>query len=95
MRRFIIALGALVAMADVGQLATPARAEYAFCRTGGGGDGGYGMRCDFQTYEQCLATTSGLGGGCMANPFPDRYSNANASYPNANMNYRGRTRRAY
>jgi hypothetical protein len=84
----MIALGALVAMAGVGQLVTPASAEidYPYCRDRGGGE--YNMRCDFTTLEQCQATASGLGGSCSLNPF---YHGSNA---NANASYRGRARRA-
>ena len=91
MRRFIIALGALAAMAGAGQLATPASAEidYPYCRDRGGGE--YNMRCDFTTLEQCQATASGLGGSCSLNPF---YKGSNAySSSNADASYRGRARR--
>jgi hypothetical protein len=90
MRRFIIALGALVALAGVGQLVTPASAEidYPYCR-GVSGDG-YEKRCDFTTLEQCQATASGLGGSCYLNPF---YSSSGSS--NANASYQGRARRAH
>jgi hypothetical protein len=30
------------------------------------------VRCSFYTFEQCLATRSGLGGSCGANPYPSR-----------------------
>jgi hypothetical protein len=86
MRRTIIALGALITAASL-QMATPARAEidYPFCRSAGG-DVGYGnMRCDYSTFEQCQATSSGLGGSCLQNPF--YHANANA---NASMSHRGR-----
>jgi len=89
MRRLIIALGALVAIAGAGQLVRPASAEidYPYCRGASGGEG-YEKRCDFTTLEQCQATTSGLGGSCYLNPFYNGSSNANAGY-------RGRARRVY
>jgi hypothetical protein len=40
-----------------------ARADYAFCLATGSS-----TRCDFQTYEQCQASASGLGADCIANP---------------------------
>jgi hypothetical protein len=52
-------------------LTTPARAnnEYPWCaRYGGGMDGG-GSNCGFSSYEQCLATVSGVGGFCERNSF--------------------------
>jgi hypothetical protein len=84
MRRSIIALGALLTAASI-QMATPARAEtdYPFCKSGGGEEGMAYIRCDYATYAQCQATTSGMGGSCVQNPFYN--SNANAS-----MSHRGR-----
>ena len=81
MRRFIIALGALAAMASAGQLASPASAEinYPFCRGVSGGEGSE-KRCDFSTLEQCRVTASGLGGTCYQNPFYSGSSSVNASY---------------
>ena len=90
MRRSIIALGALITMASAIQLITPARAEidYPVCRTVGGGEG-YTTRCDFTTLEQCQATSSGIGGSCIMNPF---YAANSPATSNANASYRGRTR---
>jgi hypothetical protein len=81
MRRFIIALGALAAMAGAGQLARPASAEinYPYCRGVSGGEGSE-KRCDFTTLEQCRVTASGLGGTCYPNPLYSGSSSVNASY---------------
>jgi hypothetical protein len=78
MRRSIIALGALITAASI-QMATPARANanLAVCRSGGGEGGTVALRCDYATFEQCQATTAGLGGSCVMNPYP---SNANTLY---------------
>jgi hypothetical protein len=80
MRRSIIALGALVTAASIFHMTTPASAEidYPVCRSLGG-EGGYTMRCDYATIEQCQATASGIGGSCIMNPYYN--STANASYP--------------
>ena len=51
-------------------LAAPARAEiyYPWCaQYGASGDGG--RNCGFSTYEQCMATVSGIGGFCERNSF--------------------------
>ncbi len=40
--------------------------DYPFCAHGG--KTSEGMSCDFATLAQCQATTSGSGGGCIANP---------------------------
>jgi hypothetical protein len=40
--------------------------EYAWCSPR---DGGENMDCMYSTYQQCVATSSGLGGGgCTQNP---------------------------
>ena len=90
MRRSIIALGAFITAASIFHGAAPASAEidYPVCRTVGGGEG-YTTRCDFTTLEQCQATSSGIGGSCIMNPFYAANSPANS---NANASYRGRTR---
>lgn len=47
--------------------ATDAKAQYAaFCAEYSRGGG---TNCGFYTYAQCLATISGIGGWCYANPF--------------------------
>ena len=62
MRTSLLALAAIVA----GAYATPASAaiSYPWCaryaNTGG--------ECSFNTFEQCLATLSGIGGSCVDNP---------------------------
>lgn len=52
--------------------ATPSQArEFPVCSYGSGGgigSGGGFTRCEFETYDQCRATTSGVGGYCMDNP---------------------------
>ena len=62
MRTSLLALAAIV----VGASATPASAaiSYPWCArysTSGG-------ECSFNTYEQCMATLSGIGGSCVDNP---------------------------
>ena len=52
-------------------LVTPARAEvyYPWCAMYGGGNYGAGTTvCSFNTFEQCRATVSGMGGMCQQNP---------------------------
>jgi hypothetical protein len=46
-------------------LSTGARADanYAYCSATAST-----TRCDFQTYEQCQATVSGIGADCIVNP---------------------------
>jgi hypothetical protein len=86
MRRSIVALGALITAASI-QMATPARADanLGFCRSGGGEGGTVALRCDYATLEQCQATTAGLGGSCVMNPYP---SNANTGYRSPARHYR-------
>jgi hypothetical protein len=71
MRNSLLALAALVAAGS----ATPAAAAtYPWCArysTSGG-------ECSFNTFEQCMATLSGIGGSCVDNP---GYSGPAASGP--------------
>jgi hypothetical protein len=63
----------LAAVAALTALVHPAAAiEYPWCaQYGGMGDGG--RNCGFSTLEQCMASVSGIGGGCERNLF---YTNA-------------------
>ena len=50
-------------------MSAPAQArDYPFCINGDRYDGAI-RYCSFDTYEQCLATASGLKAYCEANPF--------------------------
>ena len=59
---FLAAFAALV----VGASATPASAaiSYPWCARYASSGG----ECSFNTYEQCMATLSGIGGVCTGNP---------------------------
>jgi hypothetical protein len=64
---------ALSAIAAVAAWTSPASAsEYPWCAYYTGRDGG-ATNCGFVTYQQCMATISGIGGNCQPNP---RYSDA-------------------
>jgi hypothetical protein len=43
-----------------------ARADGSWCANYGTGPG---MNCGFYSYQQCMATISGIGGSCQPNPF--------------------------
>jgi hypothetical protein len=43
-----------------------ARADGSWCANYGTGPG---MNCGFYSYQQCMATISGIGGACQPNPF--------------------------
>ena len=66
MRYLLAILGILVAAACMN---TRAHAQnYPWCEYLGGGDaGGGGRNCGFTTFEQCMATISGIGGTCQQN----------------------------
>ena len=69
MTRFNSALFAIIAIAAMAALARPAAAiEYPWCAQYGGMSDG-GRNCGFSTLAQCLATVSGIGGGCERNLF--------------------------
>jgi Protein of unknown function (DUF3551) len=63
MRILFLTLGILVAVSVLG---TRAQAQnYPWCAIYGGGSAGGGRNCGFNTFEQCLATISGIGGTCQ------------------------------
>jgi hypothetical protein len=67
MRSITFVLPALAALA----LFTPTTGHadpYKWCAQYGG-DGGGGRNCGFITFEQCMATVSGVGGFCERNQF--------------------------
>jgi hypothetical protein len=58
----------LVILVGTGSLASYAEAQnYPWCAYYSGGHGGGGTNCGFTTFEQCLATVSGIGGFCDRN----------------------------
>jgi hypothetical protein len=63
-----VSLAALIG----GLSATPARADpYRWCAEYGGSGGGGHTSCYFNTFAQCQASVSGVGGFCRQNPFYD------------------------
>jgi hypothetical protein len=61
--RALLLTGILLA---IGALSTPAAAQnYPWCAYYSGRGGG--TNCGFTTYEQCMATVSGIGGFCNIN----------------------------
>ena len=63
-KALILAIGILAAAPA---LSTRAEAQnYPWCAYYGGWDGG-GTNCGFTTFEQCMATLSGMGGFCDRN----------------------------
>ena len=68
MRKTLLALAALSATAAF--LPPPAQAvEYPWCAQYGGRGGDGGRNCGFVSFEQCMATVSGIGGFCERNLF--------------------------
>jgi Protein of unknown function (DUF3551) len=64
-RVLLFVLGMLVGTAAIG---TRAEAQnYPWCANYSDGEGGGGTNCGFTTFEQCLATVSGIGGFCDRN----------------------------
>lgn len=61
-------LFAAALIAAAGALTSVAQAQnYPWCAVYGGGRGGGGQNCGFTTFEQCMATLSGMGGFCNRN----------------------------
>lgn len=64
MKALILSIGILTAL---GALSMRAEAQnYPWCAYYGGWEGG-GENCGFTTFEQCMATLSGMGGFCDRN----------------------------
>jgi hypothetical protein len=65
MKTLVFALAMLAATTALG---TRAEAQnYPWCALYSGGSMGGGRNCGFTTFDQCLATISGIGGTCMQN----------------------------
>jgi hypothetical protein len=64
MRLFFLSLAVLTAAMAAGS-GTAAAQNYPWCAYYAGDFGG--TNCGFSTYEQCLATISGIGGSCERN----------------------------
>jgi hypothetical protein len=65
-----LTLFAVVFLASLAASGRPAAAiEYPWCAEYSGEDGGGGRNCGFSTLQQCMATVSGMGGGCVRNLF--------------------------
>ncbi len=66
MKALLVALGIFSA---IGSFSTRAQAQnYPWCAYYSGGfGGGGGTNCGFTTFQQCLATVSGIGGFCDRN----------------------------
>src|SRR3984893_15196184 len=80
MRTLVFALAMLAATTALG---THAEAQnYPWCALYSGGSMGGGRNCGFTTFEQCLATISGIGGTCMQNPTYQGPASASSSSTN-------------
>jgi hypothetical protein len=67
-------------LAALALAASPAAAQgggrpWCFYESGNRGSGA--VTCTFYSFEQCMATASGIGGSCARNPYPS----SGASYP--------------
>jgi len=65
LRLWLLAVATLAA--TVFTPAASSAIEYPWCAQYGGNFGG--ENCGFTTYQQCMATVSGIGGFCVRNPF--------------------------
>jgi hypothetical protein len=65
MRLSVLTLGIVVSAVTFG---SGAHAQnYPWCAVFGGADTGGASNCGFTTFEQCMATRSGMGGFCERN----------------------------
>ncbi|HWC93302.1 MAG TPA: DUF3551 domain-containing protein [Pseudolabrys sp.] len=68
MRKTLLAMAAFAAASAFAP--PPAQAvEYPWCAQYGGRGGDGGRNCGFVSFEQCMATVSGIGGFCERNLF--------------------------
>ena len=80
MRLSVFILGVFAALVCA---ETPAEAqEYPWCAYYSSKDGA--TNCGFSTYQQCMATVSGIGGNCGANP---RYQGPPGPYTRLRRRY--------
>jgi hypothetical protein len=91
MKALLFATTCLAAAAAFG---TRAEAQnYPWCAEYGGGDmGGGGTNCGFATFEQCMATLSGMGGFCNKNT---QYIPPPGPHPGATVRPRHRKRHVH
>jgi hypothetical protein len=81
-----------------GALSTPVEAQnYPWCAYYGSGRGGGGTNCGFTTFQQCLATISGMGGFCDRNTqyVPPPGPHAPPAYRHRPYRYRHRRHHYY
>jgi hypothetical protein len=61
---------ALIALALAAGPAAAQGAPWCFAESGRNATGA--VLCTFYSFQQCMATQSGLGGSCYPNPYPSR-----------------------
>jgi hypothetical protein len=72
MRIALLGLAALIATTAVDVSSSSAQESFfnkRFCSIGGGNRGSGIADCGYNTWEQCLASASGLGKYCSENPY--------------------------
>ena len=70
MRKTCLSMMVLATMAVPMLMSSAAHADkYRWCAVYTGPSGEGGTNCGFVTYQQCLATISGVGGYCTPNQF--------------------------
>ena len=67
LRTLALAAFALTAAVSLGSSKASAEVEYPWCAAYTGRDRGV-ITCGFVTWDQCMATVSGVGGFCHRNP---------------------------
>jgi hypothetical protein len=72
MRLALIGLAVVIATVSADAPSSSAQESFfnkQYCAIGGGGRGSGISDCGYNTWEQCLASASGLGKYCSENPF--------------------------
>jgi Protein of unknown function (DUF3551) len=75
-----LSLYALAVLCTAAAFSAPAQAQnYPWCAYYGGRDSG-ASNCGFSTFQQCMATVSGIGGFCQRNNLYDEGRGAHRKY---------------
>jgi Protein of unknown function (DUF3551) len=70
MRKFLGPLTLLIAVVGAAPSSFAQSAyDYPWCALYGSRTGGGAQSCYYQTYQQCMATMSGIGGTCVRSPY--------------------------
>jgi len=65
----LVIAAALLGETQAGNAQSPYSYPWCAIMSGGDNSGGGAMSCYFASWQQCMATLSGIGGNCVASPY--------------------------